>query len=51
MEFGVLRFGFFQDWDVGVGGIPEGEEIFVGGESASVGLIGICSLPLPLKSS
>src|ERR1700732_3322651 len=29
-QLGVLRLGFFQDGDVGVG-VPEGEEIFVGG--------------------
>jgi hypothetical protein len=27
----VLRFGFFQDGDDGVGIFPEGEEIFLGG--------------------
>ena len=28
----VLRFGLFQDGDIGVGVFPEGEEIFVGSE-------------------
>ena len=37
LQLRVLRFGFFQDGDVGVGVFPEGEEIFVGGESASAG--------------
>src|SRR5271168_1170827 len=40
----VLRLGFFQDGDVGVGVFPEGEEIFVGGQRPDAGGIGICSL-------
>ena len=32
LQLRVLRFGFLQDGDVGVGVFPEGEEIFVGGE-------------------
>jgi hypothetical protein len=49
LQLRVLGLGFFQDRNVGVGVFPEGEEIFVGGEGASVGEIGIRSLPLPLK--
>jgi hypothetical protein len=33
----VLRFGLLQDGDVGVGVLPEGEEIFVGGERPDAG--------------
>src|ERR1039458_2073341 len=40
----VLRFGFFQDGDVGVGVFPEGEEVFVGSEHPDAGGIGIRSL-------
>jgi len=32
LQFGVLRLGFFQNWDVGIGVFPESKEIFVGGE-------------------
>ena len=32
LQLRVLRLGFFQDGDVGVGIFPEREEIFVGGE-------------------
>jgi hypothetical protein len=31
LQLRVLRFSFFQDWNVGVGVFPEGEEVFVGG--------------------
>jgi len=31
LQLCVLRLGFLQDGDVGVGIFPEGEEIFVGG--------------------
>jgi|ERR1035437_3730469 hypothetical protein len=44
LQLRVLGFGFFQDGDVGVGVFPEGEEIFVGGEGASAGEVGIRSL-------
>jgi hypothetical protein len=44
LQLRVLGFGFFQDWDVGVGVFPEGEEIFVGGERPDAGGIGICAL-------
>ena len=27
----VLGFGLFKDWDVGIGVLPEREEVFVGG--------------------
>jgi hypothetical protein len=42
----VLRLGFLQDGDVGVGvGVfPEREEIFVGGERPDAGGVGIRSL-------
>ncbi len=40
----VLGLGFFQDGDVGVGVFPEGEEVFVSGESTDLGGIGICTL-------
>src|SRR5271154_243429 len=30
LQLGVLRLGFFQDGNVGVGVFPEGEEILVG---------------------
>ena len=44
LQLRVLRLGFFQDGDVGVGVFPEGEEIFVGGERPDAGGIGIRSL-------
>src|SRR5271168_408221 len=44
LQLGVLRLGFFQDGDVGVGVFPEGEEIFVGGERPDAGGIGIRAL-------
>jgi len=31
LQLRVLRFGFFQDGDVGVGVFPEGEETLIGG--------------------
>jgi hypothetical protein len=31
LQLRVLRLGFFQDGDVGVGVLPEGEEVLVGG--------------------
>src|SRR6266571_5510933 len=40
----VLRFGLFEDGDVGVGVFPEREEIFVGSECTDAGGIGIRSL-------
>jgi hypothetical protein len=33
LQLGVLRFGFLQDGDVGVGILPQREEIIVGGAS------------------
>jgi hypothetical protein len=44
LQLSVLRFGFFQDGDVGVCVFPESEEIFVGGERSDAGRIGIRSL-------
>ena len=32
LQLRILRFGFLQDGDVGVGVFPKGEEIFAGGE-------------------
>jgi hypothetical protein len=40
----VLRFGFFQDRNAGVGVFPEGKEFFVGGERPDAGGVGIRSL-------
>jgi hypothetical protein len=40
----VLGIGLLQDREVGVGVFPESEEIFVGGESADAGGVGIGSL-------
>jgi hypothetical protein len=44
LQLRVLRLGFFQDGNVGVGVFPEGEEIFAGGEGADAGGIGSRSL-------
>jgi hypothetical protein len=44
LQLCVLRLGFFQDGDVGVGVLPEREEIFVGCERPDAGGIGIRSL-------
>jgi hypothetical protein len=44
MQLRVLRFGIFQDGDVGVGFFPEREEILLGGERADAGGVGIGSL-------
>ena len=43
LQLRVLRFGFFEDGDVGVGVFPEGEEIFVGGERPDAGSITVQS--------
>ena len=43
LQLRVLRLGLHQDGDVGVGVFPEREEIFVGGEGAGAGGVGICS--------
>src|SRR5208282_364062 len=40
----ILGLGFFQDGDVGVGIFPEREKIFVGGERAHAGGVGLCTL-------
>src|ERR1022692_153592 len=47
LQLRVLAFGLFQDGDVGVGILPEREEIFVGGERADAGGIDI----RPLRGS
>ncbi|MFZ3377203.1 MAG: hypothetical protein WA183_16775 [Chthoniobacterales bacterium] len=39
LQFRVLRFRFFQDWDVGVGVLPEGEEVLVSGERPHAGVV------------
>jgi hypothetical protein len=36
LQLCVLRLGFLQDGNVGVGVFPEGEEIFVGGTGFGV---------------
>jgi len=43
-QLGVLRFCGDEDGDVGIGVFPQREEIFVGGECANAGGIGISSL-------
>ena len=40
-NFALLGFGLFVDGDVGVGVFPEREEVFVGGESAHAGCVGV----------
>jgi hypothetical protein len=47
LQLRVLRFGLFQDWYVGIGVFPEGEETFVGGECPDAGGVGIGSLFTP----
>jgi hypothetical protein len=47
LQLRVLRFGLFQDWYVGIGVFPEGEETFVGGEGPDAGGVGIGSLFTP----
>src|SRR5208282_165335 len=44
LQLRVLRFGFSQDGDVGIGVFPEGEKISVGGKRPDAGGIGIRSL-------
>ena len=44
LQLRVLRLSFFEDGDVGIGVFPEGEEVFVGGERADAGGIGISAL-------
>ena len=43
LQLGVLRLGFLQDGDVGVGVFPEGEEVLVGG----AGLGGVAAPQFP----
>lgn len=43
LQLHVLGFGFLQDGDVRIGVVPEGEEVFVGGERSNAGSIGICA--------
>src|SRR5579864_7834661 len=50
LQLRVLRFGFFQDGNVGVGVFPQRKKIFVGGERPNAGGIGIRVLPLSVKS-
>ena len=40
----ILGFCLFQDGDVGIGIFPEGQKVFVGGERAYAGGIGIRAL-------
>src|SRR6266852_2668932 len=44
LQLRVLGFRLLQDGDVGVGVLPEGEEILVGGERPDAGSIGIRAL-------
>jgi hypothetical protein len=44
LQLRVLRSGFFQDGDDGVGVFPESQKILVGGERMDAGGIGIRSL-------
>jgi hypothetical protein len=44
MKLRILRLGRDEDGNVGVGVLPEGEEIFVGGERPDAGGISIRSL-------
>jgi len=37
LQLRVLGFGLLEDGDVGVGVLPEGEEVFVGGERPDAG--------------
>jgi len=41
LQLRVLGFGLLVNRDVGVGVFPEGEEVFVGGEGADTGGVGI----------
>src|SRR5437667_303588 len=47
LQLRVLRLGFLQDGDVGVGVFPEREEVVVGGERSDAGGVGI----RPLRGS
>jgi hypothetical protein len=40
LQLRVLRRGFLQDKDVGVGVFPEREEVFVSGERSNAGGVG-----------
>ncbi len=44
LQLCVLRLGFIQDGDVGVGVFPEAEEILVGCECPDAGGVGISAL-------
>ena len=44
LQLRVLRIGFLQDGDVGVGAFPEREEIFVGSQRPDTGGIGVRAL-------
>jgi hypothetical protein len=44
LQLRVLRLGFFQNGDVGVGVFPEGEEVFVSGAYPDAGSVGISAL-------
>jgi hypothetical protein len=41
LQLRILRLGFLQDWDVGVGVFPEREKVFVGSERPDAGGIRI----------
>ena len=44
LQLRVLRLGFLQDGDVGVGIFPQREKIFVGGERPNASGVGIRAL-------
>ncbi len=44
LQLRVLRLGFFEDGDVGIGVFPEREKIFIGGEGPHTSGIGIRTL-------
>ena len=44
LQLRVLCLGFFQDGNIGVGAVPEREEIFIRGKGPDAGSIGIRSL-------
>jgi hypothetical protein len=44
LQLGVLRLGFFEDGDIGVGVFPESEEILIGGERPDTSGIGVRAL-------
>jgi hypothetical protein len=41
LQLRVLRLGFLEDRNIGVGVFPEGEEIFVSGKCPDAGGLGV----------